>query len=345
MNLNVKPVKFDLSLNGQKVSTLEQLQDNFSADILPLFQSGLLAKWFASRDLTDQAMVINAISKETSELEQLKKLCQVLGLDDDETVLQYLLDARSSLQRDIKSQNEIEIPPVVSEVNLDELFLIVPEVTLPNGAIIPSFQVARYVASQSHIKTFPNDVSVPIAEAMPWVQVSFDEAKAACQEMGGHLITATQWLAIAYDVAHQACNWDSGIVGVGNLFQGLRQKTVGNVKPANYVSSEPNVQRWFTLSNGEKICDMNGNVFQWVFDDVQDNKTRFIAKPIDKHFIALITFQPKNEEEGLSGWLNRALGREAYWRSVLNAGMFNLDQFYGFDFSYDAVGFRCTKRL
>ncbi|NDU79955.1 MAG: hypothetical protein G3I11_01195, partial [Ferrovum sp.] len=65
----------------------------------------------------------------------------------------------------------------------------------------------------------------------------------------------------------------------------------------------------------------------------------FVAKPIDKYFIALITFQLKNNER------SRVLDRGSYWYSVLNAGMFNLDQFYGFDFSYDAVGFRCTKRL
>ncbi len=336
MNLNVKPIKFDLNLNGIKISTIEQLQDNFSADILPVFQSGILAKWFNSKGLTEQAMAINAISKDGSELGQLKSLCQVLGFDDDDEVLQYLLDDR--LAR-LSSQDGIEILPAAPEVNLDELFLTVPQVILLDGTIIPSFQVARYVASKAHLEMLNNNVTVPIAEAMPWVKVTLDEAKAACQEMGGRLITATQWLAIAYDIAHQASNWDSGIVGVGNLFQGLEQKTVENIKPGNYVSPDHNVQRWFTLSNGEKICDMNGNVYEWVFDDIQDSRNRFVAKPIDKYFIALITFQLKNNER------SRVLDRGSYWSSVLNAGMFNLDQFYGFDFSYDAIGFRCTKRL
>ena len=342
MSSNRKPVKFDLNLKGQKINTVEQLQDNFSADILPIFQSGILAKWFNARDLTEQTIVLNTISKDASELEQLKGLCHVLGLSEDEEVLKYLLEQRLSLQT-IPGQDEIEILPATHEVNLEELFLIVPEVTLPNGTIVPSFQVTRYAASKSHCNIPQNSVALPISEAVPWVKVSSDEARAACQGMGGRLITVTQWLAIAYDVAHQACNWDSGIVGVGNLFQGLGQKTVENVQSGSYVSSDPNVQRWFTLSNGEKICDMNGNIYHWIFDDVQDNRNRLIAKPIDRHLISLITFQLNADEQNLNIWPSRAVDRSSYWSFILNVGMFDLDRFYGFDFSYDAIGFRCTK--
>lgn len=32
-------------------------------------------------------------------------------------------------------------------INLDELFFVVPEVTLPNGTAVSSFKVAHYVAS------------------------------------------------------------------------------------------------------------------------------------------------------------------------------------------------------
>ena len=75
----MKIIKFDLQLEGVIITNLDELQDNFSADILPIFQSGRLAKWFQSRDLLEQAAATEAIAKDGSELQQLKAICQVLG--------------------------------------------------------------------------------------------------------------------------------------------------------------------------------------------------------------------------------------------------------------------------
>lgn len=96
MNTNVKMIKFDLTLNGVKITNLEQLQEHFSADVLPIFQAGRLSKWLKSRDLLEQATAIEAIAKDGSELQQLKSICQVLVLDDEEDVLQFLLEDRQN---------------------------------------------------------------------------------------------------------------------------------------------------------------------------------------------------------------------------------------------------------
>ena len=37
----MKPIKFDLPLNGTKVHNLEELRDNFTTEILELHASGL----------------------------------------------------------------------------------------------------------------------------------------------------------------------------------------------------------------------------------------------------------------------------------------------------------------
>lgn len=94
----MKPIRFDLSMKGVKITNFEELQDNFSAEILPLFQSGKLARWFKSREMSEQALAVEAIDKNGRELQQLQGLCQVLGLDADEEVLQYLLDDRQAPQ-------------------------------------------------------------------------------------------------------------------------------------------------------------------------------------------------------------------------------------------------------
>ena len=49
-----KMIKFDLPIDGVKVSTLDELRDHFTAEIVGHFRSGLLAKWLRSRRMTDQ---------------------------------------------------------------------------------------------------------------------------------------------------------------------------------------------------------------------------------------------------------------------------------------------------
>ena len=93
-----KMIKFDLHMKGVKVTNLEELQENFSADILPIFQTGRLVKWLMSRELVAQAEAIAVIEKNSTELQQLAAICRVLELDDDEDVLQFLLDDRQAAQ-------------------------------------------------------------------------------------------------------------------------------------------------------------------------------------------------------------------------------------------------------
>lgn len=93
-----KMIKFDLQMKGVKVTNIEELQENFNADILPIFQTGRLAKWLMSRELIAQAEAVTAIDKNSTELQQLAAICQALELDDDEEVLQFLLDERPAAQ-------------------------------------------------------------------------------------------------------------------------------------------------------------------------------------------------------------------------------------------------------
>ena len=87
----MKQIKFDLQLKGVRVTNLEELQDNFNAEILSTFQSGKLARWFKSREMPEQVLAVEAINKNGNKLEQMKGICQILELDADEEELQYML--------------------------------------------------------------------------------------------------------------------------------------------------------------------------------------------------------------------------------------------------------------
>lgn len=145
MNTNVKMIKFDLTLNGDKVTNLEQLQEHFSADILPIFQAGRLAKWFKSRDLLEQATAIEAIVKDGSELQQLKSICQVLGLDDDEDVLQILLDDRQNSMikptQSVSGESEVEAEEISNFQSLPETIDVENEKLTVNAKKLADFVV------------------------------------------------------------------------------------------------------------------------------------------------------------------------------------------------------------
>jgi uncharacterized protein YjbI with pentapeptide repeats len=92
-----KLIKFDLIIDGNKVKTFEELQDNLHADLLPYLKSGKLAKWFLSRDLADKAAAIAAIDLNQSDLALLSAVCEVLELEADDDILQEILDTADKL--------------------------------------------------------------------------------------------------------------------------------------------------------------------------------------------------------------------------------------------------------
>jgi len=223
------------------------------------------------------------------------------------------------------------------EVSLGE-FIAVPETTLPNGTVVPAFQVSQYHATRRE-------------DGTPWVEVNYHDARAAAERSGLTLITETQWLAIAHNIAQQPINWTSGTVGEGKLFQGMRKGTVGEAQPHSYEPEDADERRWHELSNGERIYDMAGHVFSWVFDDVQGDDHGLIAKPFSKDSPSLTTPPAASLENG-GGWMpdagadwsGYALCRGGCWYSGGGAGVFNLGG--GWPVSeYGSVGFRCTKSL
>lgn len=227
---------------------------------------------------------------------------------------------------------------------MQDLFIAAPETTLPNGVVVPSFHVGQFAAT----KGLDGKAAVA-SDAAPWVRVNFKAAIKACEAAGYKLITELQWLAIAWDASQQDCNWTKGKVGEGNLFRGIRKDKFGSAQPGNVVPDDAKERRWLTLSNGERICDLNGNVWQWVFDDVQGDADGLIAKAFDKESPSIATAPYPCEEKGM-GWRpsagangsGYALFRGGFWSSESYAGAFFLSGVWPGN-ECGNVGFRCTK--
>jgi formylglycine-generating enzyme required for sulfatase activity len=221
-------------------------------------------------------------------------------------------------------------------------FITVPLVTLPNGTIVPSFQVGKYACSEG-----ADGLAEVTAARAPWARINYHDARKACEDAGFHLITETQALAIAHDIAAQDINWTGGRVGHGTIYQGLHRGTVNEAQPATYEPNESE-RRWHQLSNGERIYDFAGNVYSWVFDDVQGDENGIVARAFTSDSPSISAPYAK-ETRGMgwrpdagANWSGRALLRGGSWYSESDAGVFCLN-YVGPGYEDDSVGFRCTK--
>ncbi len=227
-----------------------------------------------------------------------------------------------------------------------DLYITVPTTTLPCGTVVPSFMVGQYAACKD------KDGKLAIVPHLkPWVSINYHDAVAACLAAGYNLITELQWLAIAHDAVNVDANWTKGKVGEGKLYRGIRKGKVSEAQAGDVVPADVKERRWLMLSNGEQICDMNGNLFQWVFDDIHGDDNGVINKRIEANDPTLSTAPYPSEEKGMGwrpdgarDWSGLALVRGGCWFSRDGAGVFYV--YYVFpQLDRNFVGFRCTKSL
>lgn len=140
------------------------------------------------------------------------------------------------------------------------------------------FCVMKYEA-----KNNGSNSAVSTAASTPWVNISqtsaITTATAACS--GCHLITESEWLTIAQNVLSVASNWSGGAVGLGYIYSGHWDNApanalVADTNDANGYSGETNTggtqRRTLTLTNGNVIWDLAGNVMEWTSGTSQGNE-------------------------------------------------------------------------
>lgn len=119
-----------------------------------------------------------------------------------------------------------------------DLFIPVPETTLPDGTIVPAFRAGQYAATRG-----ADGKAAVVADAAPWTNINHADTRKACAAAGYNLITETQWLAIAWNASQQDCNWTKGKVGEGKLFRGIRNCNVSSAQPGNFEPTDKKERR------------------------------------------------------------------------------------------------------
>jgi formylglycine-generating enzyme required for sulfatase activity len=159
-------------------------------------------------------------------------------------------------------------------------------VLVPHNSTYTSndFCVSKYIASQS------GSIAQSVPLVAPWVNITQTSAITACQANGSRydLITNAEWQTVAQNIELIASNWSGGVIGsVGGLNAGTNNNFNSSGVAANsddtqgcYLTGQACTTNWnsqkrtFTLSNGNIVWDMAGNVYQWEKDT---NSTNFGA--------------------------------------------------------------------
>jgi len=154
-------------------------------------------------------------------------------------------------------------------------FVFIPKNTTYTAV---DFCVMKYEAKNDGYGT-----AVSTAAGVPWVSINRATARSKCQALGeGYdMISNDQWQTIARNIAGTASNWDSGAVASGQLSRGHSDNAPATALVAVTDDNDPcngtgqtcssstwdSQRRTHALSNGNKIWDFAGNVWEWVTND------------------------------------------------------------------------------
>lgn len=211
-----------------------------------------------------------------------------------------------------------------------------------------------------------------VASGYPVANISQTTAIEYCDTVGANLITNAEWMTIARNIESQPANWTSG---TGVLYRGHSDNKPSKALEASVDDSKgyegtdnlsPSIERrTHTLSNGEIIWDLSGNVWEWTSDTIMGkdqptgNNTGFawrqyntinnygtlnydLIKPSNKTLNNNQNIGQIYSDGSVTNNTNYAFLRGGNWLNPARAGIFTLALNNTPSFSNANIGFRCV---
>ena len=210
------------------------------------------------------------------------------------------------------------------------------------------------------------------AAGNPQLNITQPNAITACSLNGAGygLINNNEWMTIARNIEGQGTNWTGGTVGNGGLWRGHSDNSPDNPLEASTDDNDgyfgtgntsPSIdRRTHTLSNGEIVWDLGGNVSEWTSDTIMG-----VDQPTGgSEFTAMTGYgtlsydltRPSNLiwnssnnmgqliSDGTSTNTTFAFLRGGYWDDSAFAGVFTLNLVTTPSRASTVIGFRCVVR-
>ena len=212
-------------------------------------------------------------------------------------------------------------------------------------------------------------VATSQASSSPWAYITQYDATMKCRSLGDgfNLISNDQWMTVSTNIANQASNWSGSSVGSGALNRGRSNTSNSNSLAATAGEGSGVEKRTHTLSNGEVIWDMAGNLNEWT--SYYDPNNKPTAATGSEYYVSNsdratgTTEHPLTEfisQEGIDGNWSRnegtgalysnstdgsggAFRRGGYWDDGTGAGVFAAGLNSDSSASSTGVGFRCVR--
>lgn len=230
------------------------------------------------------------------------------------------------------------------------------------------------------------------AAGLPWTSITQSAALSASQSAcsGCHLISDNEWLTIAQNVLIVGSNWSSGVVGTGYIYSGHNDTNPNNSLAASTDDTDgyngtgnsstdttmsngiigKAERRVLTLTNGEVIWDLSGNVNEWTQGTIAGSnqpgpsgETVYTWKQWNSGGLLMrglaANSQPGYGNAAASGWTSiqgigtiysnyaessaRSFYRGGMWSHGMSAGIFELGMDISSSFSGPSVGFRVAR--
>lgn len=236
------------------------------------------------------------------------------------------------------------------------------------------FCIMKYEAKNSAGK------AISTATGLPWDSITQIDAittsTAACT--GCHLVTEAEWMTVAQNILSVPSNWSSGIVGSGYIFSGHNDGAPANALIADsndsngYVgetNTGGNQKRTLTLTNGQVVWDMTGNVWEWTSGQTSGNQPGVIGNAYNTFIewpnittrgnltvnpypngTSLLGASNWNSSNGIGQILSNPADntlhgflRGGYWNYTVNNGILTLSLVYVPGSMGVGVGFRVSR--